>query len=360
MNGRERVLATLHKLPTDHLCWSPLIGPYFNRSLPELGYEELCTPDAVRLVGGDIIERHVRTIERVFEGSIQEYTEGDDACHQRIIETPVGKLVTERRASDSGHTHYVSKRPVTCADDLRVMQYLYEHTTFRQDYGAYRERDAYIGEDGIASSSGPLTPIQHFLQFFAGVQTTVFLLADNRRAVEDCFDAMHHSNLEAYRMLAEGPAESIWIYEDTSSTVINPRLYKRYCAPLIDEYADICHAQDKVFITHMCGKLSAFNEQLRAGKQDGVDSVCPPTTGDIWAHEAREAWGPEKVIVGGIEPPALAMMSESETRDYVHRVIDQMPTFRGFILSTGDAVSYATPVENLRAVAEIAENTPYR
>ena len=360
MNGRERVLATLRKQETDHLCWSPLIGPYFNRSLPEMGYDELGTPDAVRLVGGDIIERHTPTVERILDGSIVEHTENDDGCERRIVETPVGKLSTERRTSDSGHTDYVAKRPVTTHDDLRVLQYLYEHTCYRENYAVYREHDAYIGDDGIASSSGPLTPIQYFLQFLAGVQTTVFLLADHREAVEDCFAAMHHANLEAYHLMAQGPAESIFIYEDTSSTVINPRLYKRYCAPLIDEYADICHAEDKVFITHMCGKLLAFNPQLRDGRQDGIDSVCPPTTGDIWAHEARAAWGPDKVIIGGIEPPALAMMTVEETRAYVHRVIDQMPTFRGFILSTGDAVSYATPVENLRAVNEIVNATPYR
>ena len=112
-------------------------------------------------------------------------------------------------------------------------------------------------------------------------------------------------------------------YENTSSTVMSPAFYRQYSDPFINEYANICHAAGKLFITHMCGKLSAFNRELRQGRQDGVDSLCPPTTGDIWAHEARAAWGGDKIIIGGVEPAALARMDERETRAYVTHVLDR-------------------------------------
>ena len=43
----------------------------------------------------------------------------------------------------------------------------------------------------------------------------------------------------------------------------------------------------KVCIVHMCGKLKGFAAEVGAGRMDGIDSLCPPTTGDFWAHEAR-------------------------------------------------------------------------
>jgi uroporphyrinogen-III decarboxylase len=61
-----------------------------------------------------------------------------------------------------------------------------------------------------------------------------------------------------------------------------------------------------------------------------------------------------------VEPAALARMDEAETRAYVTRILDQMPTLRRFILSTGDATPYGTPVENLRAVADVSASYPWK
>ncbi|MBE3038617.1 MAG: hypothetical protein IMZ62_07385, partial [Chloroflexi bacterium] len=76
--------------------------------------------------------------------------------------------------------------------------------------------------------------------------------------------------------------------------------------------------------------------------------------------EARAAWGGDKVIIGGVEPAALARMDAGETRAYVTRVLDQMLTLRRFVLSTGDATAYGTPVENLRAVTDVVTNYPWK
>jgi uroporphyrinogen-III decarboxylase len=167
-------------------------------------------------------------------------------------------------------------------------------------------------------------------------------------------------DLEKYRLLAESPSRVVIDYEDTSSTVISPTYFRRYCAPIIDEYASVCHAAGKLFITHMCGKLSIFSTALKAGLQDGIDSLCPPTTGDWTAWDARAGLGPEKIIIGGIEPPRLERMTVPETRAYITDILERMPTYRRFILSTGDATAYGTPVANLRAVGKAVRAAPWK
>ena len=141
-------------------------------------------------------------------------------------------------------------------------------------------------------------------------------------------------------------------YEDTSTTVMSPAWFKKYAKDYINEYADIMHKNNKVFITHMCGKLTGMVSSLVDGKMDGIDSVCPPTTGDLWSYDALKML-PGKIIIGGIEPPALRRMSVDETKNYVRNVITKSKPFGRFILSTGDATSHGTPVENLKAVTEI-------
>ena len=107
-------------------------------------------------------------------------------------------------------------------------------------------------------------------------------------------------------------------------------------------------------MTHMCGKLKGIIKQLDEGMMDGIDSVCPPTTGDLWAHEALEGL-PGKVIVGGIEPPALKRMSVIETEIYAREVLEKSECLDRLILSTGDATSYDTPVKNLEAITRMVK-----
>jgi uroporphyrinogen-III decarboxylase len=178
--------------------------------------------------------------------------------------------------------------------------------------------------------------------------------------MEAYFAIMHEKNKEAYRLLSQGPEQVIITYEDADSKYISPSVYRKYCAPMLNEYAEICHAGGKLFLTAMGGKLAAFNPELRAGYQDGIDMVCPPTTGDTWPYQARDAWGIEKIIVGGLEPSALVRMNVEETRQYTTAVLDQMPTFSRFILRSGDATAHGTPVANLRAVSEVVSQYPWK
>ena len=351
MTGKERVMAALRGEDCDRLCWAPLIDHYFTASLPEQGYPELDVPSACRLVGADIIERHLPTFHTGYDDVIRHSVERRGEYEIEIFETPVGTLRIERGFT-RGSAH-VYRWPVQTVADVKTWQYVMEHTHDVEDFAAFKERQALIGADGIATSSGPMTPITTFLEDLCGVENTYFLLADHPAEVEACFEAIQARNRALYRLLAESPGEVIIEYEDTSSTMISPAYYRRFCAPCIDEYARLCHAAGKLFITHMCGKLSKFGPQLQAGLQDGIDSVCPPTTGDLWAYNARQAWGPEKIIIGGIEPPSLERMTAEETRAYITDILRQMPTFRRFILSTGDATAYGTPVANLRGVTEV-------
>ena len=381
MTGKERIIASLRGEETDHVSWAPLIDPYYTAWLAVQGYggadaprvvledraglwseetDALDIPYAIRQVGGDILERHSPTIRVVEDSCVTRRILTRNMEEIEIIETTVGTLQTERRYSKEGHTRYVIKYHISSVEDLKVFQYVMEHTHYEEDFAGFCDRIKVIGEDGIPTSDGPQSPIQHFYMFFCGVQATTYLLIDHPAEMAECFSVMHQKNLEQYRMVGESPTDVVIDYENTSSTVMSPTFYRQYSEPLINEYADICHAANKLFITHMCGKLAAFKAELRQGRQDGFDSLCPPTSGDTWACEARAAWGDDRIIIGGVEPAALARMDERATRAYVTRVLDQMPTFRHFVLCTGDATAYGTPVENLRAITDVVSNYPWK
>jgi uroporphyrinogen-III decarboxylase len=359
MTGRERVMASLHGQECDRLCWSPLLDNYFTSSLPAQGYQRTSWQDAYRLLGADIIERHTPTILAYEDDSVSRKITTDGYQEVELIETPAGSLTIER-GTNAWEAEHVTRFPIRSLADIRTWEYVVEHTHQGEDFAAFRQHDRQIGQDGIATSSSPMTPLMQFMENLSGIQDTYYLLADYPGEMQACLELMHSKNIAAFQLIVQGPAEVVITYEDTSSTILSPAVYRKYCAPVLNEYAEICHAAGKLFLTHMCGKLSAFNPQLKAGYQDGIESVCPPTTGDIWAHEARAAWGDEKIIVGGLEPAALERMTVAETTTYVTRILDQMPTFRRFILGTGDATAHATPVANLQAISQLVRRYPYK
>ncbi len=349
MTKRERLIAALNRQETDQMPWAPLVDGYFVSSLKEQGLE-MDLLQSMRYIGNDILERHVAgPICQTEHVTYRQEQQGDTV--RSYMDTPVGSVFQESRAT--GGTVFQAKHLVETIEDVKVLQYVMEHTTVQPNIQAYLDRAAQIGDDGLPTLTGPVCPLQEMLQSLAGVENTVYLLADYPDEMEAFFHAAHERNKKMYEVLSEYPCPVIIDYEDTSTTVISRSMYLNYTAPSIDDYADIVHGAGKLFITHMCGKLKGFVQEIGRGKMDGVDSVCPPTTGDLCCWDARAAWGDSKVIIGGIEPPALCRMTVEETLHCVAEIIVKMKDQKGFILSTGDAVPYGTPIENMKAVTEL-------
>ncbi len=351
MTNRERILNALNFRETDRLPWAPLIDGYFIQSLP-LQNIHMDIIEAMRYIGCDIMERHVAKPVTEISNVERRVEQASDGKSYRIwYETPVGAVFEEH--SYTGETDYISRHLVETLEDVKVYRYIIEHETFRDNSAAFLERDRYIGDDGIAVTGGPMSPIQRLLQRDAGVENTVYLMEDYPEEMDALLEAMHETNKKAYHVLKEYPTEVVFAYEDTSSTVMSRDMFVNYSAPAIDDYARILHSGGKKFITHMCGRLNAFKSEIGAGIQDGVDSICPPFTGDLHIWDARRAWGNWKLLIGGIDPPALIRMSVAECEQTVREIWDHMKDQRGFILSTGDAVPFGTPIENLIAITRL-------
>lgn len=347
MTKRERILSALHYQPVDRLPWSPLVDNYFISSLPSQGiYMQII--EAMRYIGCDIMERIPEAPSRYRDITLR--TEECNGITRLYYDTPVGSIYQESR--NSGNTNFIYKHLIQKPEDIKIYQYVVEHMEHVVDVDGFKARDAYIGEDGIAVPTGFASPIEQLFEVVSTIEDTVYLMSDYPEEMEELLAVMHQSNIQYYKMLAEHPSEVVFNYEDTSSTFLSPSLYRNYCAPMINDYARILHGAGKTFITHMCGKLSAFSEMIGAGEQDGIDSVCPPSTGDLYPWDAREQWGDRKVIIGGLDPSALAGMSVEQSVEAVREIMDRMPNLQGFILSTGDAVAYGTPIGNLKAITD--------
>jgi hypothetical protein len=103
----------------------------------------------------------------------------------------------------------VTKFPPVTVEDVKTWQYITEHTHFEEDSATFRNHERLIGDDGIATISGPLSSTVNFLEELCGVENTYYLLMDSPAMVESCFQAMHENYKQMYKLLAKGPSLAI-------------------------------------------------------------------------------------------------------------------------------------------------------
>jgi uroporphyrinogen-III decarboxylase len=354
MTSRERIISTLNGQETDRLPWAPLVDEYFAASLPEMGCS-MQLQEVMRLTGCDFIQRHVASPIAVYSQDIKIVTTDshDGISEKTCIITPIGSIYSIARKTGITRLKFIEKHFIECIEDAIVYQYVCENSTFQTCIDAFEQRDLAIGDDGIATVTGKISPIQHLLQFACGVENTIYLLMDYPDEMKSLMQKIHQQNIACYQCIAQYPTKIVFAYEDTSSTVMSPSMYLDYSFNQINDYADIMHESGKIYITHMCGKLKCFKDFIGKGRQDGFDSICPPTTGDLTIWDARAAFGESKLLIGGIEPPFLSRSTPQECEKEARTIVEKMKEDNRFILSTGDATPYGTPLDNLMIVSKV-------
>jgi hypothetical protein len=378
MNSRERLMTVLRVegLP-DRVPWAPLIDGYYMSARPP-GTDIL---DAFREVEADIMERHVWTyrvnmnlprepgaIERFqSEGEVTFEAEGV-VVHLKMEPYRKGMLLTKsyevpgRTLTESGllteqspFLPFPVEPLIKSVEDLEAYEYVVKRRRFEPNYDAFVREDSRIGDEGIATDSGATTPIQELLQHTIGIEAfyTTFY-TEHRAELESLMKTMHESNLRAYEVMADSPAEIVIGYENTSTSFISPTIHREYASPCINDYADVLHEKGKVYLTHRCGTLKALVDAIRDERDDGVVDISPAPTGDLPLWEAREAW-PDKVVLGGFDATFLTNWTPDRIRDYAAEILEKSGGIDRLILGSADAVPKTALVENLRAVGQFVK-----
>ena len=364
MTPRERLLAAFRRQPCDRVPYVPLVEGYFTFSLPdgrdlnpvEVQYEmsghilvragvlRLNTPLWLGATPADLppgIEQRFSTID-------------GDITH--TVETPVGSLTWRLRFTpESPYIPWVIENRIRTIEDVKVFQYLIEHTTFSLATGHFERERSYVGDRGVVAVLGPCSPLQQMINFDMGLERLVYMLADYPDEMSEMLDTFHAKQVAMWRLMAEVPAQVAFIHDNLSSTTTTRAMYRRFDRHYVNEYADILHASGKILFTHWCGKLTGFAEDLGEARQDGISDVTPSPTGDMDIIEARRTWARQFLLMGGIDPTLFAQGTPQQVEAYVTDLLERMgPDRRGFVLGSGDAVPYGTPPENLLAASAAA------
>lgn len=361
-------MAALRKEDVDRMPWSPLIDGYCLSSFK--GDRKFTDVELMLEIGADVMSRHVPAIS-VKRPGVSAYGVGFKQLSDvklsvksnkgelnMLYETPVGSL-TEKIVMDksSPWVPWVVEHKIKTVEDVKVLMFITEKTGFEQGFKMFSAREKEIGDSGIASASAPATPVQQFINHECGVENFAYLFHDAKDLMLEAFELMHAKNLEYYRLMAESPADVVITYENTSSSTTSPSIYKEHEQPYMNEYADILHDADKIHLTHMCGRLNDFAPIMKDCRQDGFADISPGPTGDLPMDVAKDYFGDEKVIMGGIDATAFVDLEPKEMEEYVEGILESLGhRTRGVILGSADATPYGTTIENLKAVTKVVND----
>jgi len=361
MTPRERILAAFGGHERDRVAWCPeLNDPFVSR---ELGRAEAEPPPdcpdraawkyaaANELIGADALWS-VRPYREEAKG-VTRRTEDKDGRAVTVIECPKGALTQVQHFDEVAKTTFTDEHLVKAVDDFGVWLDVLERTDVVPAPEAYDRAEEALGERGTSTIWGPETPLMGLIMWRMGIEETLFACFDHSDEVRQFLDGIHDYNKRVYHAVCQAKGEVVRCFEDTSSSLTSPDMYRRLAAPHLDDYADICHSYGKLFVPHMCGKLKDLVEVLRAVPFDGIEAATPPPTGDAPAAFLRERLGDELLIIGGLDPTRASVCGESEFRRLVERTLDEMEGDRRFILGC-EEFSGAARMENVMLVGELA------
>jgi len=357
MTSRERLLAAMHGELPDRLPWAPEFNIVFcDRILNEIPGQPYTEEDkyieACRRMRAECFLRVDAITVEYPNVQITEARDGDVIT--RSYETPLGTMTARSRMIDEIGTDMEFAHMVSTVEEVRAYEFMYEDAVYHARPDLVNQQISHMGDAGLISIFGPPTPLLDLIMFQIRLPNVYFLMADHPKEMQHLLDTMHRRNCEYYETAADAPGEVVRSFEDTSTTLLSPELYREHCLRQLQDYRDICHARGKLFVPHMCGLLKGLLPELKETGSDGIEAVTPPPLGDTAIGVAREALGPDVTLIGGLDPTQFVGATPEKTRCMIQEVVAQFGDGRHAVLGH-EEIHIKADFDSVRAIPDLLE-----
>lgn len=360
MTPRERWLAALDFQPLDRLPFWPKLGGSYART-QAAPFREMPLDALHRWIGSDRQEGLPTCLREVRSRTSVETHEAN-GFHRTVYCTPYGSLELHQRYDVASASWHPVKFPVATRDDLGVMTAVYEDCRVEYDpelAAQAQARAREIGEQAAWADSIGESPLMVWIEYLAGMENAQYLLADYPEEVEGLFATIHRELLRRAELLAEhSAADLLYMVENTSTTVISPAQFRKYCAPHLAEYVALGRAAGRRVAFHMCGHLRALLPDLAALRPAALEAFTSPPVGNTTLAEGRAAC-PEVCLIGGTNA-ALWMRPGERILAQLAADLEALPHHRGLVLSSAGVMPPQCPPETIRRVVEWIARYPAR
>jgi hypothetical protein len=292
--------------------------------------------------------------------------EGDDVRHEVTVKdgirtarwhTPVGSIQEVQEYSPDSFSWGYTEHAVKDVNDLRVIQYIYEHRKFVPRPELYLDLDRRYAAYGFgpAHYGSPATPISELNKHWVGVMELTYLLMDEPEQMQMTLNAIGMANDEIYRHIAAGPASYVMICENLSGTTMGG-YFDEYIAPHLKRWTSWLRARGHRSMIHNDGTLRGTLEKLAAAGVDCVDSVVPMPVGDVAVEDLRAVAGTDIILLGGIPGAMLAPPFDAKfIEKHVKEIIRIHKDSGKFMFGVADQVPPNGDIALVKLIGELVE-----
>jgi uroporphyrinogen-III decarboxylase len=360
MTPKERWLAAIQMQPVDRLPFWPKLDGAYPRA-QDMPFREMGLGALHDWIGSDQHTGIARCIRETRKRTSVEGTQVD-GISRTVFRTPTAELHLVREFDEPSQSWHPTEFPVKTLEDIQAMREWYEDTTIELNPDALQKAKSQsqeIGQKALTVNDIGESPLMYWVEWLAGVENAHFLLMDHQEEVEALFEAMHSVDLAKTRILCEhSPADVFYLIENTSTTLISPDQYRRYCARHIGEHASLTKATGRKLVLHMCGHLKALLPELAKIPAQAFEAFTSPTLGNTTLLDGRSAC-PDKCLIGGTN----AMLWTRPANEIIAKIeqdLDELPHHRGIVVTSAGVMPPLCKPETIKQVCEWVKQYPAR
>lgn len=293
---------------------------------------------------------------RLYSGDTVTETKVDGDRFTTTITTPAGTLTQVKQYLPASYSHGFVKHYLESADDFPAFEYYLDSLICEPQYEEITRRQAIIGENGVTLCYTPKSPFMKLLTEYAGVESLIYMLADEPGQTERLMGKLRNIFDVAARYTVDSPAEFIMIPENLSSDVVGKQYYLEYLRPYEQFWVGEIRRAGKHSLIHMDGALQGLIGLVAETGFDIIEAATPAPVGDMTIEDADEAVGRRSILWGGL-PGAMftAAVSREEFTAYAKDMIRFMTRAPRYVLGVADQVPPDAEIERLRLVTELCE-----
>ena len=363
MTYRQRILAALRGEPVDFIPWAPRWELFFDAAkldgrLPER-YRDWHIFDVTRDLGMGIKGNRAPLFRIEVSGvEVRKRQLGMDTITE--YDTPHGTVRTvfrmTRELQSEGVRGLEMEYLIKGRQDYDPVYYILEHTRVVPTYEQFEAYERQVGEDGLAYPNAGPCPMHKIQREYTGYQQSYFELADNLPQVERLAEMLQAQFDEITAICAESPAPVVEADGNFDISLHPPSFFERWFLPPLRQFGEAMHARGKLFMTHADGQMANLLEPVKRAGVDVAEAWSPYPQTTVTTAEARQVWGDQVAIWGGLPTPVLReSVSAEEFERYFFQFLREIAPGAKVVIGTGDNFPTDSSFERVRQVTRLVQ-----
>lgn len=272
------------------------------------------------------------------------------------IETSLGTIQRSRRWEDKTYSWAISSWGIKSEHDLKVLGYSMRNRIFKSQWDRYQKWIDYLGDIGVAYVPVGYSGIGYLLNQWLGIEKTIYAITDWPETVKEVVDQINQSLLTLINVLAQSPAEIVFMGDNFSSDVQPPNFFNRWSKSFYTEAVAQLHKAGKYVAVHIDGRLRGSLKMISDIGVDCADAVTPKPMGDLTAEQCRAEGGNNFILSGGVSPDLW--MPDADIRDFKKAAMEWLELKKispRLIANAGDQVPPGASEERIEIMRDLVE-----